>query len=136
MPPHRDASAELEEGRNLAARTGASLCAACVLPEGTATLQRRAPAAALAGNIALAQRLGATVVQVESGDVATALVDVAEREAVTHVVLGHTGDPAHLLRTTGVVGTFVRFSRGLEIRVIGHRPPPDVADQTTGAPVS
>jgi K+-sensing histidine kinase KdpD len=120
MPPDRDATVELEEGRGLADRLGASLFAACVLTAGTSALESTTGNSMLSANIALAERLGATVVQVRSEDVAAALALVAEREAATHVVLGHSGPATDLWHAAGVVGAFVRLSRGLEIQVVGQ----------------
>jgi two-component system, OmpR family, sensor histidine kinase KdpD len=45
---------------------------------------------ALANNLALAERLGATVVRVKAARPADGLIEFARREGITHVIIGQT----------------------------------------------
>jgi two-component system sensor histidine kinase KdpD len=111
----RPADTVLAAGAALAASLQASLLAAFVRAIGLASPPHAG--GILDANIRRAEALGATVIEVESDDVADALIAVAEREAVTHVVFGRPRQSG-LLDPASTVGAFVRRSCGLEIQVV------------------
>jgi K+-sensing histidine kinase KdpD len=115
MTPTRSAEALLTEGARLAHSLGAVLVAGYVVTE-----HRAQDHAILDDNVALAKRLGATVVSTTASDVSDGLVALAEREGVTHAILGHSDHPATLFDPGSVVAAFVSRSRGVQVQVVGR----------------
>jgi two-component system sensor histidine kinase KdpD len=81
----------IRAGARIAGRLGSKWYAVYVeTPHETAARIRPDDAQALAGNIRLAENLGATVVRVRAERPAEGLVAFAQREGVTHVIFGQT----------------------------------------------
>jgi two-component system, OmpR family, sensor histidine kinase KdpD len=81
----------LRTGAGIAGRLGAQWYAVYVeTPREDATHIRPERAEALRQNINLAESLGATVVRVKAGKPAEGLIAFAEREGITHAILGQS----------------------------------------------
>jgi two-component system sensor histidine kinase KdpD len=79
-------------GADLAERLGARWYAVYVqTPEEHPARIGRGDAEALRRNMALAERLGATIVKVRASDAAEGLVAFAKREGITHAIFGESG---------------------------------------------
>jgi K+-sensing histidine kinase KdpD len=118
IPASRSADAELKAAAALAGRLEGTLLAGHVTAPGFGG-RSRPVGQALSKNIALAEKLGATVITIEADDVAVGLIAMAQREGVTHAMFGHRGDPSALFAKGSIVATFAGASRGVEIQVIG-----------------
>ncbi|MGE0039929.1 MAG: histidine kinase [Vicinamibacterales bacterium] len=70
-------------------------------------------------NIRFARHLGAEVVRLESRDVASALVDFARRQGMTHVIFGQTARSRwHQLLHRSIVDRFLREVRDATVQVV------------------
>ena len=75
--------------------------------------------AALAENIAFAERLGARVVKLRSAKVVDALVEFARKEGVTHVIFGQTARSRwNLLLHGSIVNRFLNEVRDATVHVV------------------
>src|SRR5438067_8261820 len=87
---HRPPSANLiRRAWRIADRLQAEMLAVFVAPPGWSRASE-ADRKALAANLRLAEDLGAEVIQVTSGDVATELARVARERNATRIVIGHS----------------------------------------------
>lgn len=114
VAPNRPATIEIEAAAALAGRLGGTLTAAYVMTEA----RRDRAGTSLAANLSAARAAGATVVEVVADDVVDGLLALADREGITHVVLGCSGAVSTLFEPTSTVGRFVTSARGLEISII------------------
>lgn len=81
----------LRAGSRIAGRLGSEWFAAYVeTPQETAARITAEHAKQLAENLALAEELGATVVQLQAKNAADGLIDFARREGITHVIFGQS----------------------------------------------
>ena len=75
----------------------------------------------LAGNMALAQSLGATVVRVTAARTVDGLIEFARREGITHVIIGQTQRSRwDLLIRGSVLDRFLREVPDASVEVLGE----------------
>jgi two-component system sensor histidine kinase KdpD len=75
--------------------------------------------AALAGNIKLAESLGATVVRVKADHVSESLIAFARREGITHVIFGQSArSRRELLLHGSTIDRFLRHVRDAAVQVV------------------
>ena len=75
----------------------------------------------LAGNMALAQSLGATVVRVTAARTVDGLIEFARREGITHVILGQTQRSRwDILIRGSVLDRFLREVPDASVEVLGE----------------
>jgi K+-sensing histidine kinase KdpD len=123
LTPARPANLEIQAGAVLAERLRGSLMVAHVKVAAESEPHARpSDDLVFATNASLATAVGAAVVTVEAPDVAEALIALAEREHVTHVLFGYSGDPAKALAPESIIGRFVRGARGIEISIVSQPP--------------
>ena len=73
----------------------------------------------LAENIALAQKLGATVVKVKTKRAADGLIDFAKREGITHVIFGQSARSRwDILLKGSVIDRFLSEVKDAAVQVI------------------
>jgi two-component system, OmpR family, sensor histidine kinase KdpD len=91
MSSNPEAARVIRTGSRIAGRLGAHWYAVYVeTPRELPDRIRREDREALGRNIALAERLGATVVRVKAGRPADGLIAFAKREGITHVIFGQS----------------------------------------------
>ena len=122
MSSSADAPRLVRRGELMAMGLGASLYAVYVetpreRPDRIPPIDRDA----LARNMALAQRLGATVVRVKAGHTVDGLIEFARREGITHVILGQTQRTRwEILLRGSVLKRFLREVPDVSVQVLGE----------------
>jgi two-component system sensor histidine kinase KdpD len=127
MSSNVEAPRVLRTGARIAGRLGARWYAVYVETprEGAARIRPR-DRDALAQNIALAERLGATVVRVKADRPADGLIAFAQREGITHVIFGQTARSRWSILFRGsTIDRFLKEVRDAAVQVI----PLDASDE-------
>jgi two-component system sensor histidine kinase KdpD len=115
-----DAQRVIRSGARIAGRLGARWYAVYVeTPRDSAGRIKPKYRDALGTNLALAERLGATVVRVKAHRVADGLIEFARREGITHVIFGQTARSRWEIFWGGsTVDRFLKEVRDAAVQVI------------------
>src|SRR5581483_8418305 len=120
MSSNVQASRVLRAGADVAGRLGAKWYAVYVeTPQERPGRIRAQSADALAENIRVAERLGATVVRVRADRPSDGLIAFAHREGITHVVVGESGRSRwEILRRGSTLNRFRSAVRDAAVQVV------------------
>ncbi len=120
MSSNVEAQRVIRSGARIAGRLGARWYAVYVeTPRERAGRIRPKDQQALARNVELAERLGATVVRVKANRVADGLIELARREGITHVIFGQTARSRwEILWGGSTIDRFLKEVRDASVQVV------------------
>ena len=123
MSSNAEAARVIRAGARIAARLGAHWYAVYVeTPHEAPGHMRLADREALAGNIALAESLGATVVRVKADKPGDGLIAFANREGITHVIFGQSARSRwEILWKGSTLNRFLEEVRDAAVQVVPFR---------------
>lgn len=120
MSSNVEAQRVIRTGARIAGRLGARWYAVYVeTPKESAGRIKPKDREALARNLELAERLGATVVRVKANSVADGLIELARREGITHVIFGQTARSRwEILWGGSTIDRFLKEVRDAAVQVL------------------
>jgi len=120
MSSNVEAQRVIRTGARIAGRLGARWYGVYVeTPKESAGRIKPRDREALARNVELAERLGATVVRVKATSVADGLIELARREGITHVIFGQTARSRwEILWGGSTIDRFLKEVRDAAVQVL------------------